>query len=589
MRLHTSIALAFSCLILCMTAIVSYNAYRLSEDAVAENSYEYTSELIQQVSQNIETYISNMESISTLSLFNEDISKFLRMPDANDPERVLLQNQIRVFFDSVIHSRTDIASMVLVGYNGSVVSSSDNHKLKPVQDLASQDWYKRAQVASGQIVISTSHVQHIYRGEYRWVVSISRQVHTNAPDYQNGILLIDFNYNVIEQLLQSIDLGGKGYVFLVGPEGDLIYHHEQQLIYSGLKTEDFAAIMAASDGAVESGEGDQRKMYAISTTPFGWKVVGVTYPEELVSNKKDMQQSAALWGLLFVLIAIVISIILALTLTRPVKRLEASMKLVEKGNFDVRAKIESTNEIGKLARTFNLMIAKIRELMDQIVYEQEKKRTSELKALQAQIHPHFLYNTLDSIIWMAEIGKVKEVVKMTSALSKLLRASISRGEELVPIASELEHVDSYLTIQQMRYKDKFTYEIDVDPDLQAYKILRVVLQPLVENAVYHGMKQLAEIGHIQITGKRYGDIIELKVIDNGVGMDQETVQSLLAGQTLPSSSNGMGVQNVHDRLQLYFGDAYGLTFASELEEGTTVTIRIPAILEDSLTIGQEDS
>src|SRR5690606_9892621 len=137
---------------------------------------------------------------------------------------------------------------------------------------------------------------------------------------------------------------------------------------------------------------------------------GVTYPEELVSNKKDMQQSAALWGLLFVLIAIVISIILALTLTRPVKRLEASMKLVEKGNFDVRAKIESTNEIGKLARTFNLMIAKIRELMDQIVYEQEKKRTSELKALQAQIHPHFLYNTLDSIIWMAEIGKVKEVV-----------------------------------------------------------------------------------------------------------------------------------------------------------------------------------
>ncbi|UJF36450.1 sensor histidine kinase [Paenibacillus hexagrammi] len=263
--------------------------------------------------------------------------------------------------------------------------------------------------------------------------------------------------------------------------------------------------------------------------------------------------------------------------------MESHIKLVEKGNFDLRVDIENTNEIGKLARSFNLMIYKIKELMQQIVYEQENKRMSELKALQAQIKPHFLYNTLDSIIWMAETGKLNEVVSMTSALAKLLRSSISKGGELVTIAVELEQIRHYLTIQQIRYRNKFTYSIDVPEELYQAKILKLVLQPLVENAIYHGMKHKAELGHIRITGQRKHNTIELAVVDDGVGMTEEKARTILSERKpVPDgfTSSGVGVQNVHERIELYFGVGYGLSFESELDEGTTVTILVPYLTEE---------
>jgi two-component system sensor histidine kinase YesM len=254
------------------------------------------------------------------------------------------------------------------------------------------------------------------------------------------------------------------------------------------------------------------------------------------------------------------------------------MKQVEKGHFDIRVDIESTNEIGKLARTFNLMIGRIRELMNQIVEEQEKKRISELKALQAQIQPHFLYNTLDSIIWMAEVGKMENVVIMTSALAKLLRSSISKGEELVPLSVELEHVENYLTIQSIRYRNKFTYSIQVDEAILSCKILKIVLQPLVENAVYHGMKHKSDPGHIRITGRKQGSVIEIKVADDGLGIEPGRLEMLLAKGKRPEEvKKSLGLQNINDRIQLYFGEQYGLTVESEPEEGTTVTLRIPEL------------
>jgi two-component system sensor histidine kinase YesM len=226
------------------------------------------------------------------------------------------------------------------------------------------------------------------------------------------------------------------------------------------------------------------------------------------------------------------------------------------------------------------MIMKIKDLMAQIVQEQESKRISDLKALQAQIQPHFLYNTLDSIIWMAEMGKMDEVVRMTSAFAKLLRASISEGDELVPIAVELNHIRNYLTIQQMRYRSKFSYSIEVPEELQKLKILRLVLQPLVENAIYHGMKHKPETGHIRITGRRISGMIELIVADDGVGMPPEKLHAIIArlqSQNDAHSSSGVGVQNVNHRIALYFGPAFGLRYESELEEGTTVFVRIPEL------------
>lgn len=575
--IHTKIALAFSCLILCTTIILSYSAYRLSTVAVTDTSLEYTKQLIEQVNKNIQTYIGNMESISALSLSNTDLKRYLALNNPKGTEGVQLASQISSYFHAIVASRNDIASIVFAGSNGAVVSERMDANFKSYAELIMQEWYSKASRNNGDVAISPSHVQHLYKDEYKWVVSISKQMPNPLPGAASGVLLVDLNYNVINDLCNQIQLGQRGYVFILDQAGDLIYHPQQQLIYSGLKSEDIPTLLQAKDSTFHTQEKEQSKIYTVRTTKFGWKIVGVTYAGDLSGNKKDMQLTSAMWGGISLIIALAISILLSVTLTKPIKQLEVHMKQVEKGNFDIRVDVEGANEISKLSRTFNLMISKIKELMNQTLKDQEVKRISELKALQAQIQPHFLYNTLDSIIWMAEMGKVDEVVTMTSALSKLLRSSISKGEELIPIAVELEHIQNYLTIQNIRYRNKFTYEVEVESDILSCRILKIILQPLVENAIYHGMKHLPERGHIRITGRKIEGDIELKVIDNGVGMSEEKLKTLMLKTRQTESGKGFGLHNVNHRIQLYFGELYGLQFESELEEGTTVTVRIPAI------------
>ncbi|WP_244208931.1 cache domain-containing sensor histidine kinase [Paenibacillus ferrarius] len=575
--IHTKIALAFSCLILCTTVILSYSAYRLSTAAVTDTSLEYTKQLIDQVDKNIQTYIGNMESIATLSLSNTDLKRYLALNNPNESDGKQLANQISSYFHTIVASRNDIASILFAGSNGALVSDRTGSEFKPFSELVAQEWYAKASKGSGEVTISSSHVQHLYPDEYKWVVSISKQMPNPLPGAASGVLLVDLNYNVINDLCNQIQLGQRGYVFILDQTGDLIFHPQQQLIYSGLKFEDIPTLMQAKEGTFYTQETESNKIYTVSTTSFGWKIVGVTYAGDLIGNKKEMQLTSLMWGGIALIIALTISILLSITLTRPIKQLEVHMKQVEKGDFDIRVDVEGANEISKLSRTFNLMIAKIKELMNQTLEDQEVKRISELKALQAQIQPHFLYNTLDSIIWMAEMEKVDEVVTMTSALSKLLRSSISKGEELIPIAVELQHIQNYLTIQNIRYRNKFTYAIEVDSDLLSSSILKIILQPLVENAIYHGMKHLPERGHIRITGRRIGGMIELKVIDNGVGMSEEQLKGLTLKTRQTESGKGFGLHNVNHRIQLYFGELYGLQFESELEEGTTVTVRIPDI------------
>ncbi|NRF93750.1 sensor histidine kinase [Paenibacillus frigoriresistens] len=574
--IHSHIALAFSFLILCTTSILSYNSYRLSSQAVTQNSLEYTAQLIEQVSNSIQSYVGNMQSTSALPLNSEDVNHFLTLSNPGEPYAGELSKRITHFFQTIIRSRNDITSILLIASDGRIVSDRSGVHYNSFEEIISQDWYKKALESDGRIHISDSHVQRIFPTEHRWVVSISRLVRNDDNPLRSGVLLVDLNYNIINDLCKQIRLGKKGYVFIVDQAGDLIYHPQQQLLYSQIKTEEIQAVLQARDKTITAGSGDARKMYTIRTMDFGWKVVGVTYPDELVKNKKDIEYSSFFWGALCLVIALMISIVLSFALAKPIKELDTHMKQVEKGNFDIRVDILAANEIGKLARTFNLMLGKIKELMQQIIEEQEMKRISELKALQAQIQPHFLYNTLDSIIWMAEMGKMEQVVRMTSALSKLLRSSISKGEEQIPLSVELKHIDNYLTIQKMRYPQKFTYSIEVEPEILSLPILKIVLQPLVENAIYHGIKHKVDAGHIRIKGRCRNDCLELQVIDDGVGMDPEKARTLLTVDRASQGRKSVGVHNVHQRLEMYYGLPYGLKFESEEDEGTVVTLCIPA-------------
>ncbi|WP_337104038.1 cache domain-containing sensor histidine kinase [Paenibacillus sp. YIM B09110] len=574
--MQTNMALAFVLLILMTIVIMSVVSYFLSEDAVQSNAKTYTTELVKQVNNNIKSYVNSMKYISDLVDGNPYVQQYMSGQAEDDPEKEREHKQaVADFLESMAVSRADISSVSLFGYNGQFVPGNKDLELNPFIDIPSLTWYRSAQEAGGEYVISPSHVQPVFKDKYPWVVSLSMELTSRESGTKFGIFLIDLNFSVMNDMLQDIRLGQRGYLFIVNSEGQIVYHPQQQLIYSKLKTEKIQEVLQIENGTFMSGEGGNRKMYTVQESDFGWKIVGVSYVSELVGNQNKMRLSIIVLGLVCIVIAIIISLFVSQRVSQPIKQLQGYMKEVEKGNFDIQVPVPTTIEIGRLARAFNMMVGRIKELMSQVVRDQELKRRSEINALQAQINPHFLYNTLDSIIWMAESKKSQEVVLMTSALAKLFRASISKGEELVTIETELEHITNYLKIQKMRYKNKLDYRIETDESVSQYKTIKLILQPIVENAIYHGIKMKRGPGLITIYSEETATDVLLIVEDNGNGMEEEKLAKLLTQQYEGEAGKGVGVGNVHGRLKLYFGAQYGLSYTSKPGEGTTVTIRLP--------------
>jgi two-component system sensor histidine kinase YesM len=577
--IQSTIAVAFSCLIVVTISVIAWMSYNLSTEAVKKNSRDYTYQLMGQVSSNIDSYINYMDNISRMVLSNYDIKEYLlKQGYLGVSSKEDLKQKISFQLNTVLNTRKDISSILIFGTNGEIIPYNENIELNPQIDPREQSWYKKAIEEKGKVVVSSSHVQKMILNDYNSVISLSRELSSDVGGEKLGVLLVDLNYSIINDICNNIKLGNKGYIFIVDADGNIVYHPDQQLINNNQKVELISQVMRTPGSSFVTSEGRNSRMYTIkSSQSTGWKIVGVTYVDELVSNKHELQKYTFLGGIGFLIIAVLLSIILSLRISGPIKHLENSMKEVEKGNFDIQVRIQSSNEIGHLSNRFNRMTLEIKELMLQNMKEQEQKRISELQVLQAQINPHFLYNTLDSIIWMAECKKSNEVILMTASLAKLFRMSINNGQEFISIFNEIEHIKSYLTIQKMRYKSKLDFEINVDENILSCKVIKIILQPLVENSIYHGIRNNAGVGTVHITGTRKGDRVLFQVIDNGIGMSPEEIIDMYRNELTSEKGNGIGVRNVNQRIKLHFGDQYGLQYESELGQGTTVNIWLPVI------------
>ncbi|OXM17086.1 cache domain-containing sensor histidine kinase [Paenibacillus herberti] len=576
--IHGSISFAFSVLILGAIGITSIISYNLSEDAVIANSEAYMGEVVQQVGQNIQSYIDSMENISLLIFTSKDVKYYISdNPFISREEVYTYEKNISSLFQSLMYMRKDIDSIMVFGYNGRNVSDRKPTTLNPNVELEEQEWYQEAAGAKGKSFISAPHVQNIVEGDYQWVVSLSRELKNSNSMNGQGIALVNLKLNVINEISMGVKLGTRGYVFIVDREGNIVYHPQQQLLYSKLRTEPLSRVMSSSESSFVVDDESGKKIYSVQDTNFGWKIVGVAYQNELNANPEEMRNSFLLWAAAALAVTLIISFFLTHRITRPIRRLQIVMRQVERGNFKVRAEVEQANEIGQLERTFNMMVGQTQRLMDERIQTEETKRRTELRLLQSQINPHFLYNTLDSIIWMSEQKKNEEVVLMTSALAKLFRSSIARDDELVSIRIEQEHIASYLQIQKMRYRDMLDYRIDIPRELHAYKTPRILLQPFVENAIYHGIKHMPEGGIVSITAELQEDCILFHVTDNGQGMSEDTIKLLMSAGARNNDREHIGVSNVNERIKLTFGSAYGITITSEISEGTTVTVMIPKV------------
>lgn len=555
-----------------IATVISMNYTRTS---VFENSSLYTQTIIKQMNQNIDSYIDYMENISYLVSSNEDVQTYLFGDHVGPEVRGRILNQ----FETILDSRSDILNLGIISENGRMFINDGREMTNPDLDIHSQEWYMNALNGSQSSYLSSSHVQHIISGERPWVITLSRGIRdqSSGSTKKEAVFFIDLNYSAISGLCDQNIVGNQGYAFILDAEGNIVYHPQQQQLYNELQTENIGLIMESESDTILYGKGSGEKLYTISRSEkTGWTVVDSVRVEELLRKSNEAQSIYILVAAGLVAVALFFSKFIAKNITQPIQKLCESMEKVQEGDFSVSdVVVDSANEIGSLTTSFNVMTHRIQDLMEQNIREQEAKRKSELKALQSQINPHFLYNTLDSIIWMAEGKKNEEVVLMTASLAKLLRQSISNEDEVVSIGQEIEYARGYLTIQKMRYKDKMEYQIDVDPSILNIPLIKLVLQPVIENAIYHGLKYKESKGFLLVRGFPKDGNAVLQVIDDGVGMDEETLEHIYEKHKVNYRSNGVGIYNVQKRLQLYYGNEYGITYESEVGKGTTATITIP--------------
>ena len=568
-------------LILSAVVIVTGVSMKFTNTSIFENSSEYTHTIIQQMNQNIDSYIDYMENIAYLISSNEDVQDYLFDEKIDNEGRYRILNQLQTILDS----RSDIRNVGIISKNGRMLINDGSKSVNQDLDLNTQEWYATALEKPNGPILTSSHVQHIISGERPWVITLSRGIRDRSGSGEKeGVFFIDLNYSAISGLCDQSTVGTKGYAFILDAKGNIVYHPQQQQLYNELQTENISLIMDTDEDTVLTGTGNDGKLYSISRSEkTGWTVVDCTNVKELLSKSRQAQSVYVLTAIILVIVALLFSRFMARSITLPIQKLRDSMKKVQEGDFSVSdVVVDSKNEIGSLTKSFDVMTHRIHELMEQNVHEQEEKRKSELKALQSQINPHFLYNTLDSIIWMAEGKKNEEVVLMTASLARLLRQSISNEDEVVPIANEVEYARGYLTIQKMRYKDKLEFQIDVDSSILYIPLIKLVLQPIIENAIYHGLKYKESKGLLIVKGFMKDGNAVLQVIDDGVGMDEETLAHIYDKHKVNYHSNGVGVYNVQKRLKLYYGDDYGITYESEKGKGTTATITIPGRQEGQI-------
>lgn len=566
------LAMSFAAVIVLSMTFVGFALNQKFIQTSRENLSENSQEIIEQVERNLDNYLKGMIDLSNLLVI--DINKFKQL---NLPE---LDRDI----ETLMRTRTDVLSISLFTTEGKLLYEGTNLRMKDTANVLGEKWFLSAMNGDGDIHISAPHVQNLFKNRHPWVITLSRKVNFRINQTtQAGVLMIDMNFSVIEDLIKEVTLGKKGYVFIMDEENNIVYHHQQQLLYSGVKEEKLEGISERLMGSFvqTDSNGENRILTVYPARHVSWKLVGAYYLSDLTAAQRDLTQFILLTMAIGMLIFISVSIYMTDRITKPIAELEDSMRAVERGDFNTQIDVQGEYEVVQLARRFNLMTMRIKSLMGQVVSEQEAKRKSELSALQAQINPHFLYNTLDSVIWMAESGKHQEVVKMVTALARLFRISISRGRNVISVKEELSHAENYLTIQKMRYKDQFEYSFEVEDAVLELKTQKLLLQPIIENAIYHGIRQMVDEGEIVIRAFARDDVLIFEIEDNGLGMSSEVAAKLLEKHPDDDSETvrvgGVGVMNVYERIQLMYGEAYGIKIESEIEEGTRITLRIPVI------------
>lgn len=556
------------CIISCMLLFSYYFSTYFQKDAI-----EKTGKQKNALAQSLEKEIDNMNDL-TNSIYYQEIKEY-------DVSGRLFSEEMQ----QRINRETDtIYAAALYDANGRDLWHSENLENMQKEEIRETTWFRQAK--ENIETINYGQKKLLLNGESCYIYEISRYVeYIDHGSMKSGVLLLDYYTDSMDSVLQNYKNQKSAYCYLLDADNQLLYHPFEKQIVSGLyKEKTIKEALASKNYKIYRADGERWMLMRQQIGYTGWNVVLVNSMSSLDLETRNLYSVAWFTLLLVGVILIFLDILLFRSFTNPVYRLLRTMQEFGKGNYEVKAEEEGIGELKNLSAHFNIMADKLQKQMEEIRENEREKQKMEKKLLQSQINPHFLYNTLDSIIWMIRSEEYEGAGEMVSLLAKFFRTSLSQGKDMIPLEKELEHATSYLAIQNIRFKDKFEFKVKADPALLKYLCPKLSIQPLLENAIYHGMEGMYEDGEIEIHIYDKDGNIGIDVADNGLGMTQEKIDYIMHNKVVSSKrGSGIGVRNVNERIQLIYGEEYGITITSELDEGTTATITIPKMEETDET------
>ena len=570
-RLIFAVLMVLSLIVLVLGLSISYI---FQKDLLIERTIETTQINALQSSESLQNMFFNMDNILRavtveLQLYSHD------------------EENLQQLIDSSVGLNQILDSMTLVDSNGEIRAHAPSYRrlTKDIRPLES-GWYQ-AEKQFDQALYSAPHRQELFRQNSIDVISVT------VPFIHQGqelILMADFPIDVMERYFKGDFNSSYGDSFIINDQKKIIYASEElnertPSIHEQISLDEASLV----NRLIVDTEND----FVVATARIGmtpWVVVHVSYINNLIeSSLNSIIRSSFGIFLLLMMIITLISFKASNYISHPLEKIVAKMQSLNRENISDSyiddTKLQASNtykEANLLTQSYNQLVDTIVYLMSRIKFEEEALRKSERNTLEAQIQPHFLYNTLESILWMVERGNNPDASDMVRSLGKMLRITLSKGQEKITLARELEQVEHYFVIQSLRYKGQFQYEINIPNQLRNYQVIKLIVQPLVENAIYHGVSRTVDPGLIEIHARQEGDQVVITVSDNGLGIDDQKLKEIRNHLSEPNPAFGLGLVNVHQRLQIYYGEEYGVSIDTELDVGTDVTINFPIEHRDNL-------
>ncbi|WHH60365.1 sensor histidine kinase [Petroclostridium sp. X23] len=562
--------------------ISGFFANRVVNDIIVKRTLNNSKQGLNNIIENLNHLLDDVEKTCQELVEHKKVQEVLSKPKyADTPEGWDNYVVVRTIMENITSMKTVINSASIYGIDGRLVGSGfiNTNEFPNHRNLKGELVQQAFEGKGDNIWLDNNLVPYQIDISADQSITMLKAVMKSgiSTDYVLGVLEVKISQNIFSKLYTYLDYAGVGRFIIVNKQGMIIFPDKDNSFYDNLVKENFVHLTSNHEitGRVYN---YQKESFLISSNRFerlGWIIIGIIPLDDLIQDNKKVTNIIYFVGVICILLQLVFSIVMSESISKPITDLCDSMMSAAQGDLEVRVNIVRNDEIGYLSKTFNKMIDQISQLMEQVYIDQKKKRELELLSLQSQINPHFLYNTLESVCSLAQLGRTEDVFSMSKALAMFYRGALSKGRNIIDIREEIKNIQHYLTIQKIRYMNNFDYQIRVEEDILPVKIIKLSIQPLVENAIYHGIKGIRGKGKIWIVGRKKQDTIIISVIDNGIGLKEDQLHEMLLNINNRLDKHSFGLRNVDERIKLYFGNKYGLRADSRLGKWTKVDIILP--------------